>query len=111
VQAQGREKLARCVVSAHVARFPARRQIERVTAIGESSGKHVLAVANLLPDRVGEISAVAAGHLEQLFGMGHRQRFENQGIDQAENGGIGADSQRQREDGHGGKSRTSAKGA
>jgi hypothetical protein len=43
--------------------------------------------------------------------MSHRQGFENQGIDQTEDCGIGPNSQRQREDRHGGKSRTPANGA
>src|SRR5580704_15108567 len=77
VQAERVKKLTRSVVSLRVARFATRRQIEASATVGEDSGEHVLAVAKLLPNRVGENCVLAHGHLQQLFGMGDGQRFEN----------------------------------
>ena len=42
---------------------------------------------------------------DELFGMGIRQRLEQDAVDDTEDGGVGADSDRKRRDRHGGKSR------
>src|SRR5580658_7591402 len=96
-----------------VARLASGSQVETPArhTVGKYPGKHVLAVAKLLPDRVGEILVLAHRHLEQLLGMADRQRLEKQRIDQAEDGRVSPDSQRQREDRHGGESGSGAQGA
>jgi hypothetical protein len=93
-----------------VARLASRRQVKAPArhTVGKYPGKHVLAVAKLLPNRVGKIRVLGRGHLEQLLGMADRQRLEKQRIDQAEDGGVSPDSQRQREDRHCGESGTGA---
>jgi hypothetical protein len=47
--------------------------------------------------------------LDELFGMAHRQRFQNDCVDQAENGGIGANAESERQNRDGGKPRTGSK--
>ncbi len=43
--------------------------------------------------------------IHELFGMRIRQRLEQSRVDHAENGGVGADAEGEREHGHGGKGR------
>ena len=48
---------------------------------------------------------------DELFGMAYRQRFQNDGVDQAENGRIGANAESERQNRDGGKPGTGAQGA
>jgi hypothetical protein len=81
VQAERLEKLSRCVITERVASFAARCQVKTLPSIREDAGKNILAVAHLLPDRIGEIGLSAHGHLEQLLRMTHRERLENHRTD------------------------------
>jgi hypothetical protein len=96
-----------------VARLAPGRQIEPSArhAVGKYPGKYILAIAKLLPDRVGEVLVLGHGDLEQSLRMADRQGLEKQRIDQAEDGGVRADSQRQRKDRDGGECGAAAQSA
>ncbi len=72
---------------------------------------------NLLPDDVvpagGEalVDGLACRHHRQLIRRGDRQRTKQQSVDDTEDGGVGADAERQRENRDEGKARRSAQGA
>jgi hypothetical protein len=50
-------------------------------------------------------------HHDDLGSMRHRQRPQQEGVRQAEHGGVGADSQSQRNDGYKGEARALPQGA
>src|SRR5258707_14473737 len=54
MQAQCVKKLAGREIALRIPRLPTRRQIETPAAVGEDSREHVLSIAKLLPNRVGE---------------------------------------------------------
>ena len=87
-------------------------KIELPVRPGEDAREDVLAVAHLFPDGVGEILLVAIhDDFDELFGMADRQHSEHDGVDQAEDGGVGADAQAERNDGYRGESGIAAEGA
>ena len=49
------------------------------------------------------LAGIPAQQLDELLRFAHRQRAQHQGVEQAENGGVGADAERQRQNRHGGK--------
>src|ERR1700679_2627913 len=67
----------------------------------------------MLPGGVGvaTVSRIAHHHLEQFLGMAHRQRFQDYRVDQAENRGVGSDSEGERKNRGGSESGTSTQGA
>ena len=75
-------------------------------ATGEDTGKHVLTIAKLLPDRVGKAIVATDLDLQQLPRAFDRQIPEHNRIDDAEDGGVRADAQRKRQDGNRGECRT-----
>jgi len=64
-------------------------------------------------DHVSEISFARRGFPDpdQAFGLGIRQRSEKDGVDDAENRGVGADADSERDDGDGGEAEVRAQGA
>src|SRR5580700_4752491 len=67
----------------------------------------------MLPGGVGvaTVSLVAHHHLEQFFGLAHRQRFQDYCVDQAENRSVGSDSEGERKNRNGSEAGTSTQGA
>ena len=62
--------------------------------------KHVILIAKLLVVRptelgVGRIARVVGVQRDKLLRRPHRQRAQHQGVDQAEDRGVGADAERQ----------------
>ena len=109
--AQGREEVAADPIAAGVANFASIGEIELVRAEGEDAGENILAVAHLLPNGIAPIVPCATDHLEQLFGVGDGEGFEHYRIDQAEDGGVGADAEGQRQNRHGGEAGAGAEGS
>ena len=87
-----------------VARLAAGVQVEARVAVGADADQHRLVIADVLPLRIGQRGVRAANALEpqdhQPIGLVHRQRLEDQRVDQREDRDIGADAQRQRQKGH-----------
>src|SRR5205814_2619662 len=91
-------------------RLAARREIEAGAAPGEDVREDLLAIAHLLPQRVGEARRAARelsgapadrrrdADLDELLGALHRQRADADGVEQLEDRGVGADAERERED-------------
>jgi hypothetical protein len=73
----------------------ARSQVEPVGAEGQGSRESLLAIAYLLPDRIGE-TALRRVYLHQSLRILHRQRTQHHSVEDAENGRVCADAQRQR---------------
>ena len=61
--------------------------------------------------RIGEDSARPAVHVDEAFALRYRQALEERGVDEAEDRGVGADAQRQRQHGGDGESRLLAQHA
>ncbi len=80
-------------------------QAEGVAEAAEHALEDLVLVAEILVHGVGNrvgagIAAIvrtAGGEKDELLGIAHRQELKNQLIDQREDGGIGADSQGERE--------------
>src|SRR6185436_14789006 len=94
----------------------AAREVERRPAEGECAREGVLAIADLLPDRVRQarppVREVPPGallrhrrDLDQLFRPYHGQRLQPHGVDHLEDRRVRADPDREREDRDGGESR------
>ena len=103
-------------------RFAARREIERRAIPREQVREGLLALAQLLPLRIRQIRvgpaelprrADAPGHAHdrELPRMAHGQRAQPQGLDQLEDGGVGAGAEREREQRDGGEARRSTQHA
>src|SRR5690606_27718552 len=62
------------------------RQVELFVRVRERTGEDVLPIAQLLPERVGQlrVAVVAEGHPHQLTGLGHGEGAQHDGVDQAE---------------------------
>jgi len=60
-------------------------------------------VGNRVAARVAPVMPALGGQQHQLFGMLHRQQFQNELMNQREDGRVGADPQRQRKHGHRGE--------
>src|SRR5580765_721037 len=80
------------------------------------SGKCLLVIPDLLPDWIGEEGGTAARCSGAAFGIGHtdehkliwvfhRQAAQGHGVKQLKDGGVGADTEGERENGDGGKCR------
>jgi hypothetical protein len=88
----------------HRPQFAARVEVEARAARGEHAGEHVLLIAQEFPLHVGHGLAgarlvVVAQH-HQAIRLVHRQRLEQQRVHQGEDGDVGADAERQGEQGH-----------
>ena len=105
--AEGVEEVAAHPEATREPRLPAGGQVEAVSAPHERVRECFLAVANLLPQRVGEIRP-PAGELagpaawslrdtdfDQLLRILHRQRAQTHGVEQLKDGGVGADAEGQ----------------
>src|SRR6185312_14415070 len=92
-------------------------EIKMLRAPGKNTGKDVLLVAKLIPQRIGEsgsrcfVALIQPQHLNQLLRSLHRQETEHNGIDQAENGRVRANAQGQSQNGDGGEGRRFAQHA
>jgi antitoxin (DNA-binding transcriptional repressor) of toxin-antitoxin stability system len=96
VHSERAEKVSADPTRARVANLSAHSQIEPVGAVGEGSQEDILAIAHLLPNGIRKKVGVfdpLYGELDELFGMAHRQRFQHDGVDQAEYGRIGANAE------------------
>ena len=99
------EHAAACPQSGHLVALAGRGQVEALDAPGERAVEHGV-IAQLLPDRIGPVAArtdaVGQRHREQhqAFGLGDRQRPEQQSVDDGEDGAVGADRQGEGHDGH-----------
>ena len=83
-----------------------------MVAVGEDAGERAtLMVADLFPDRIGEKLVVAGGYLKKLLRVGDGEGLENDGIDEAEDGGVGSDSECERKDGDGSECGGGSEGA
>jgi len=74
-------------------------QIESIRGVGERAREGLLVIAHLLPDGVGEL-VVALGtepDLHQARRIFDGQRAQHDGVEDAEDGGVCADTQRQRQ--------------
>ncbi len=107
MQPQGIEKVPAHPEPVHVVYGSALRQVEAIAAPSECTGKNVLPVANLFPERIGKLRiAYPAGvridhaYQPQFLRPLHRQHPQRDGIDEAEDGRVGADSNGQRENRH-----------
>ena len=101
-EAEAAEEAAAHPGAGNPPRLAARREVEHRLAAagtGEGAGEEVFAVAQLLPDRVGEDVVVVHRDLHQLFRMSDRERAQHHGVDQAEDRRVGADAEGEREDG------------
>ena len=93
-------------------------EVEAIFAPGKSARKDVLMIVDLFPNCIGEIEiAVAAAgrvevrELDQFVGILSREHAKDDGVDEAEDGGVGADAERESEDGGGGEGWSFAEGA
>ena len=67
-------------------------EVETGAGEGGCAGENILAVANLLPERVGIVALVfIVPDLLQLLGMGDGEELEHHGIDETEDRGVGSD--------------------
>src|SRR4051794_41032786 len=88
-------------------RLAAGRQIEADAAPREDAREHLLPIANLLPQQIGEarappgeLAGAAADRLrdpdlDQLVGARDRQRADADRVEQLEDRGVGADAERE----------------
>ena len=100
--------------------LPASRQIELLAAPDSNLRKALLTVPNVLPQWEGKLgilarklagTPMAVGNADgsQLLGVLDRNRAQANGVNELENGGVGADAKRKGKDGDDGKARTEAK--
>ncbi len=84
-----------------VVRLAAARQVEAGRAIGEGPVEQLgIARAQLLPQRVGPGRPLLAGQqLDEMLGLLDRQGAQHQRVDDREDRRVGADAERQGEDG------------
>ena len=77
-----------------------------------------MVIADLLPNCIREIEIAPAaarriesGELDQFLRVSHREHAQDDGVDEGEDGGVGADTESQSEDGDGGEHGRVAKSA
>src|SRR4029079_12423133 len=63
------------------------------------------------PEIARPLRGEVGGHAHQLLGTAKRQRREDHGVDDREQRAVGADAERQRQDGHGRKGAVTPRGA
>ena len=84
---------------------------------GQGTAKRLGPLADLFPHQVVEACRIPfrdrAGRRDdpELLGSGHRQGAQQQAVDDAEDRGVGADREGQRQDGDGGEARRASEGA
>src|SRR5436853_4286068 len=104
------------------AHLPAGGQIESLVGPDGDFGESLLTLADLLPHGKGELGilarklpgtpmTVANADSAQLLGILDRNGAEANGVNELEDGGVGADAEGQGEDGNDGKTGTQAKKA
>jgi len=90
-------------------------QVEAGAAKGQSPREGLLVVADLLPDRIGDIGVIGAalggGKLHKALRIFHWQRTQHYSVEDAENGRVCADAKRQGENCGGGETGIGAQGA
>ncbi len=114
------EKTATDLDSLGVSHLATRREIEAAATPCRDLGEPLLTFTDLLPHRecqlrvlAGELAgaplAVGNPHSPQLFGVFHRNSAQPDRVDELEDGGVGADSQRESQNRYDGKPWTEAK--
>jgi hypothetical protein len=106
-----------------IARLAAGRQVEADVAPGEHARERLLPFADQFPEGVGEVGT-AAGELAgaavlrlldpdlgQLRRIAHRERAQAHRVEELEDGRVGADAEREREDRHDREARIEAEEA
>src|SRR5258708_4868011 len=89
----------------------------RVTP-SENTGENILMIPNLFPERIGERRSgfaralrIQSSQLHEFLRLLHGKHPEHHRVDQAEDRGVGADSERQRKNRHTGDDRSAAQDA
>ena len=114
--AERREEVAAHETYLDGARFAACAEIGARRAVDRQTGEDVLMVPDLFPEGIGKVHRTVRGPLaipcqhHQLFGMPDRQRLEQRDVDQREDGRVGADSERKRQERDGGEAGRCAEG-
>ena len=104
--AQHVEQLRRHDGRVHPARTLGRAQVDRAGAVGADALERTVPFLELRPLRQGHPEAIEpeprerAGDEHQPLGMGVAQRLEHHAVDDAEDRGVGADAQRERQNRH-----------
>src|SRR5580658_1935197 len=93
--------------------FTARGQVEPVGRPGQRPGEGLLMIANLFPNRIREGGYVPSHklQLDKPVRIFHGQRTQHYCVQHAENGGVCADAERQRENRRRCKSRIGSEGS
>ncbi len=121
--AESLEEIAARVEPLDVSHFATRRSIEAVRGPGKEAREGLLMGSELVPKSIGEVGASAAGvaraaflirsnfNFDQFLGVGHGQCSQAHRVEQVEDGGVGADAEREAQNRYGEEARFETKEA